>query len=243
MLNRVIPVLLYKNEGLYKGIRFRNYKYVGDVMNAIRVFSDKEVDELILFDIDATTKKKEPNIELIQRIAEECYMPFAIGGGISSLEHIKMVLRAGAEKVIINTAAVYNPEFIQNACNTFGSSTIVVSVDYKKNIFGKNIVYTHCGTKKTKYTVEEYIVIIEKMGAGEIIINSIDRDGTGLSIDLNLVYNVANKLSIPLVASGGVGDKSHINELFNKTSASAVAVGSFFIFTGKHRSVLLSYIK
>lgn len=243
MAFRVIPTILYRREGLYKGIRFGNHKYVGDPHNTIRIFSEKEVDELLLLDIDATRLGKDPNIEFIQRVAEECYMPFAIGGGIGSVKTIRDVLKAGAEKVVINTAAILNPNLILEASKEFGRTSIVVSIDYKTNLFGKNIVYTHSGTNKSKFELFDLVKIMEDRGAGEIILTSINREGTGVGLDKEILKKVASTLSIPVVGSGGIGTNSHIIEAEEELGLSAVGVGSYFIFQGSNRSVLITYKK
>jgi len=243
MENRVIPVLLYKNEGLYKGVKFKKYKYIGDALNAVRVFSEKEVDELILLDILATKEGRKPNIELIERIAEECYMPFSIGGGINSIKSIREILKAGAERIVLNTIATLNPGFVKEASDEFGKSTIIVSIDYKRNIWGSLIVYSHSGRKKTKYKLKDYALLMENMGAGELIINSIDREGTGSGLDLKTAKEIASTLHIPIIVSGGVGKLDHIRDATNNTGINAVAVGSFFVFNGTNRTVLISYQK
>jgi imidazole glycerol-phosphate synthase subunit HisF len=243
MENRIIPILLYRKDGLYKGIRFKDYKYVGDPLNAIRVFSEKEVDELVLLDIEATLENKSPNIDFISKVAEECYMPFAIGGGIKDVGTIRQILKAGAEKVVINSAAVNNPKLIKAASEEFGRTTIIGSVDYKKDLFGNYRVYCECGTKKSKYTVFEYASLLEEMGAGEIIVNSVDRDGTGVGLDLENLKKITEKLSIPVIACGGVGSTKHINEGASLAGVAAVAAGSFFVFKGSGRSVLITYTK
>lgn len=240
---RIIPILLYRHDGLYKGIRFKDYKYVGDPLNAIRVFSEKEVDELIFLDIEATRENKSPNIDFIRKVAEECYMPFAIGGGITKLETIREILKAGAEKVVINSAAVADPKFIKVASDMFGRTTIVASVDYKKDIFGKYRVYSICGSKRSKYTVFEFAELLQEMGAGEIIINSIERDGTGQGLDMDVLKKITNTLSIPVIACGGIGSTEHIREATQSTGIAAIAAGSFFVFKGPNRSVLITYSK
>lgn len=243
MAFRVIPTILYKRDGLYKGIRFNNHKYVGDPHNTIRIFSEKEVDELILLDIDATRLAKTPDIDFIQRVAEECYMPFAIGGGINSIKVIRDVLKAGAEKVIINTAAILNPNLVFEASKEFGSTSIVVSIDYKTNLFGKNIIYTHSGTNKSKLDLFNIAKIMEDNGAGEIILTSISREGTGAGLDKAILKKISSMLSIPVVGSGGLGTTSHIVEARDDIGLSAVGVGSYFTFQGSNRSVLITYKK
>ena len=241
--NRIIPVLLYKENGLFKGIKFKNYKYVGDPHNAIRVFNAKEVDELILLDIEASKIGKGPDVKFIKRVAEECYMPFTFGGGISKLEDIKKVLRAGAEKVCINTSAIDNLKFINEASQTYGKSTIVVSIDYKKGYLGKYFVFSHLRKRKIKINPIDFAKKIEDMGAGELLINSVDNDGTGTGLNIELIKKISSSITIPVIACGGVGNTSHIKSGFEIGGASAVAVGSFFVFRGFERSVLISYTK
>jgi cyclase len=243
MQNRVIPILLYKKNGLYKGVKFKDYKYIGDPLNAIRVFSEKEVDELVLFDIEATKENRSPNLEFIEKVAEECYMPFAVGGGIKDLETIRNLLKAGAEKVIINSAATQDLEFIKKASIEFGSTSIVVCIDYKKNIFNKFSVYSHSGNKKTKHELFDYANRVEAAGAGELILNSISSDGKGLGMDRITINKIVKLLSIPVIASGGVGNKEHIYSCFSETSVAAIGAGSFFVFNGPARSVLITYKK
>ncbi len=179
MRHRIIPILLLKNNGLYKGLHFKDHKYVGDPINAVKIFNDKEVDELVFLDINASSEQKEPNYNILRDIASECFMPLAYGGGVSSIEMIKEILRVGIEKVVINTQAVRNPGFVKDAVKYFGSSTIVVSVDAKKSFWGNNYnVYINNGKEKTNLHPVEWAIELEKMGIGEIIVNSIDKDGT-----------------------------------------------------------------
>jgi len=191
---RIIPCLLYRGNGLVKTVRFKDPVYLGDVTNAIRIFNEKEVDELILLDIDASVKKQKLNTDLIKKIASECFMPLCYGGGISSLQDIKDVVSVGVEKVSLNTAAVQNPAFVKQAAAIYGSSTIVVAIDYKKNRWGKLIVTGNSGSLKTKYDPVEFAQLMEEMGAGELLINSIDRDGTMSGYDIELLTMILKKL-------------------------------------------------
>ena len=241
MYKRVIPILLLMNSGLYKGVKFKNYKYVGDPINTIRIFNDKEVDELFLFDIRATNNGRIPDIELIKRIADECYMPFGVGGGIRTIDDIKSIIQAGAEKVSLNTSIINDLDLIKEASETFGSQSIVVTIDYKKGFFKKSFVYTHSGKKKYSIDPVEWAKTVEIMGAGEIIINSIDRDGTGNGLDLELIGRIANAVNLPVIASGGVGSYSDIMQGIAIEGVTAVGVGSFFVFNRSHRSVLINY--
>lgn len=238
---RIIPVLLLRNGGLYKGVKFKDFKYVGDVMNAVRVFNNKEVDELFLLDITATQDGRTIDTEFMQQVADECYCPFGVGGGIRSINDIKSVLRSGAEKVSINTASVSNPDLVKQASDIFGSQSIVASIDVKKNWYNKYLVYTHSGRKITNLGPVRWAKKMEEMGAGEILLNAIDRDGTGKGLDLDLIKIVTDAVSIPVIACGGAGAYTHIIDGIKVGGASAVAAGSLFVFHGPHRSVLINY--
>lgn len=238
---RVIPCLLLLNDGLVKTIKFKNPKYVGDPINAIKIFNEKEVDELVFLDISATNENRIPRYDFITKIASECFMPLSYGGGIKSIDQIKTILNLGVEKVIINSQAILNPNFIRQAAENFGSSTIVVSIDYKTNLLGKNYVYICSGKKATNIEPLKHALQMQEMGAGEVILNSIDRDGTMKGYDLNIMKTITEKLDIPLVALGGAGSVNHFSEAIQQAGASAVAAGSFFVFHGPHRAVLITY--
>ena len=239
--NRIIPILLFKNKGLYKTLKFKNPKYVGDPINAIKIFNDKMVDELVFFDITASKEKKSPNLILIRDIASECFMPLCYGGGINNLDIIREILNVGVEKVCLNSHAVKNPILIKDAANFFGSSTIVVSIDVKKNLFGKYSVYINGGEENTNIDPVNWAIKIEKMGAGEIIVNSIDRDGTLLGYDIPLLRSITSKVNIPVVASGGASSMEDFSKAIKSADVAAVAAGAYFVFHGKHRAVLISY--
>ncbi len=241
MRPRIIPSLLLRNSGLVKGEKFKDYKYLGDPINIVKIFNEKEVDEIFLLDIGATDSGGEPRYDFLQDIASEAFFPLGYGGGLKNCEQIRKILSSGFEKVSINTAAVENPGFIKEAAQTFGSSTIVVSIDVKKSFLGGYTVFTHSGQKKTKLKVTEWAEQIEDLGAGEILINSIDQDGTMSGYDLALIEQVASRVKIPVVAAGGAGTLQHMVEAVQKTGASAAAAGSFFVFQGPHRAVLVSY--
>jgi cyclase len=231
------------NLGLVKTVKFKNPKYVGDPINAVKIFNEKEVDELIFLDITATTEKRKPNFRLINDIASECFMPFGYGGGISDLNDMRELFNLGVEKVIINTYAVENPSFVKSAAERFGSQSIVVSIDVKKNLFGKYQVYTHGGKKVTKLDPATFAVRMEEIGAGEIILTSINRDGTMEGYDIGLIKKVSQSLNIPVVASGGAGTIQDFANAVKQGGAAAVAAGSLFVFLGKHRAVLINYPK
>ncbi len=238
---RIIPSLLLKKQGLIKTLRFKRPKYVGDPINAIRIFNEKEVDELILFDTEASIENRDPDFELISDVASECFMPFGYGGGVKSLSDIEKILGIGAEKVIINSEAIRNPKLIEEAAIRFGSQSIVVSIDVKRNFWGKYTVYSHSGKSPTKSDPVEFSKLMETAGAGEVIITSVDRDGTMKGYDIDLISNISEVLDIPVVASGGAGRIEDFIEVVQKGGASAVTAGSMFVFKGKHRAVLISY--
>lgn len=238
---RVIPCLLLKNKGLVKTVKFKEPKYLGDPINIVRIFNDKEVDELIFLDITATVERKKPPFKLLSEIASECFMPLGYGGGINDLNDVRTILSLGVEKVAINSWAVEDPSFVTTAADRFGSQSIVVSIDVKKNIFGKYQVFTQGGRQKTGLDPLKFAVQMEQMGAGELLINSIDRDGTMQGYDLSLVTQISDAVGIPVVACGGAGTVDDLAGAVNQGGASAAAAGSMFVFQGPHRAVLISY--
>lgn len=238
---RVIPSLLLKDRGLVKTVKFKDPKYIGDPINTVKIFNDKEVDELVLLDITATIDQRNPNFELISEIASECFMPLAYGGGINCIEDIKQILSLGVEKVVINSYAFDNPGFIREAAIRFGSQSIVVSIDVKKNVFGRYEVFTHGGRKATKQNPVDFAKKMQDSGAGEILLNSIDMDGTMKGYDIELIKSVSQKLEIPLIACGGAGKLEDLSDAATKGGASAVSAGSYFIFKGPHRAVLVNF--
>lgn len=237
---RVIPCLLLKNEGLVKTVKFKDPKYLGDPINIVRIFNDKEVDELIFLDITATVENRSPNFEMLGKITSECFMPLGYGGGIRTLEDVKKLLAIGVEKIVLNTSAVENPSLIRAAANYAGSQAVVISIDVKKTMFGKYEVYTRGGKKSTGFDPVKFSVEMEKQGAGELFLNSIDRDGTMQGYDLELVRRVADSVTIPVIACGGAGNIQHLAEAI-EAGASAAAAGSMFVFQGPLRGVLISY--
>jgi imidazole glycerol-phosphate synthase subunit HisF len=237
---RVIPILLLHKGGLIKSVKFKNYKYVGDPINAVKIFNEKEVDELVLLDIDATKNNREPNFEVVIDIVSEAFMPIAYGGGITDIEQIKKLLFNGVEKVILNKSASNNPALITKAANQFGNQSVVVSIDFKKSMFGGNKIYTDNGTTLVKENLLTYAKKMENAGAGELMLNSIDKDGTYSGYDLEVIKDIANSVSIPIIACGGAGGLEDFVEA-KKNGASAVAAGSMFVFQRPHQAVLISY--
>lgn len=237
---RVIPCLLLKGLGLVKTIKFQDEKYIGDPINAVKIFNEKEVDELIFLDITATPERRKPSFELLSRIASECFMPFSYGGGIREIKDIKKILEIGAEKVVINSYALENHSFIKTAAEEFGSQSVIVAIDVKKNEKGKYEVFTHRGQRNTGKDPIEWAIIVEKLGAGEIFLNSIDKDGTMEGYDLELIEEVTKSIKIPVIASGGAGKLEDFQKA-KLAGASAVSAGSLFVFVGPYRAVLINY--
>lgn len=237
---RVLPILLLKGKGLVKSKKFKNYRYIGDPINAVKLFNDLKADEIVFLDILASKENRTISLDFVRSVGDEANMPFSVGGGIRTIQDIKEIINAGAEKVIINTFAVKNPNFIKQASDTFGSSTIVVSIDVKKTIWGKNKVFTLGGKKPTRLDPIMFAKLIEEKGAGEIIINSIEKDGLMTGYDLDLVREISKAVAIPVVAAGGAGGMDDFR-LAIESNASAVAAGSFFVYHGARKAVLISY--
>lgn len=238
---RVIPVLLVKDGGLVKSVQFKNYKYVGDPINAVKIFNDKEVDELAILDISATSKGNEPDLKSIAEIASEAFMPVSYGGGITSLEQVKKVLNNGIEKIVVNKSAHARPELITQIANAYGAQSVVVSIDVKKNLWGKYKVFTDNGSKNSGLDPVEFAKQCEERGAGEILLNSIERDGTYKGYDLELLQMVSSAVNIPIVACGGAGSVDDFKAAVKDGHASAVSAGSMFVFQRPHNAVLISY--
>lgn len=237
---RVIPVLLVKGGGLYKTLRFKQPAYVGDPLNTMRIFNEKEVDEICVLDIGERFGHVGPQFDLIREIASEAFMPLSYGGGVRQLDQAKAILKSGVEKVVVNTLAFSDPHEVAKIVAYAGSSSVVVSIDVKRNWLNKYEVYTRSGTKKTGLTVLEAARAAEKMGAGEILLNSMDRDGTYQGYDLKLIDDVVKHVSIPVVACGGAGGLQHLKDVL-AVGASAASAGSMFVYQGRHRAVLISY--
>lgn len=240
-LPRIIPVLLLKDRGLVKTTKFQQPVYVGDPINAVKIFNEKEVDELIILDISATRQQYEPRYDYLREIVSECFSPLGYGGGVRTIEHIKKIVQSGIEKVVINTACCSEPEFLKRASGDFGSSTIVAAMDIKKNIFGKYSVYTHAGTKSTGFDPVRHAVNLQQLGAGELFVNNIDLDGTMKGYDHALIRRIVDAVDIPVIVCGGAADHEDLYKAIKESGASAAAAGSIFVFQGKHRGVLITY--
>lgn len=240
-LARIIPVLLLSDLGMVKTKKFTNPTYIGDPINAVRIFNEKAVDEIVILDINASRLNTEPNFDLIEEIATEAFMPLGYGGGITSIKQMERLFKIGVEKVVLNTSIHENKFLLHEAAKIFGSQSIVVSIDVKKDIYGRQHIYSRCGTKKEDTDLFSFISWVQDNGAGEIILNSIDRDGLMSGYDLKLISSVSNQLKVPLIALGGAGSINDFNEAL-RCGASSVAAGSIFVFHGPHRAVLISYI-
>jgi len=228
---RLIPVLLLQNCRMVKTIQFDKIRDVGNPVTAAKIYDAQIADELVFLDINATVEGKEAVKEIINRVTEECFMPFAVGGGVKTLKDIQELLRIGADKVIINSAAVEDPDFIKKAAEKFGSANIVVSIDYKINNNGEKEVFIHRGGKPTGLDPVKWAKKVELFGAGEIILTSIDREGTMTGYDLNTLKEVTKAVNIPVIANGGVGTLIHLKEGLTTGNASGVAAASIFHFT------------
>lgn len=237
---RVIPSLLIHNGGLIKSVKFKDYQYVGDPINAVKIFNEKEVDEIAVIDIDASRENKVPNIEKIAEIASEAFMPMAYGGGISSIAQIKEILYNGVEKVILNKVLHTKPSLITEAANLFGNQSVVASIDVKKVFLKGYRVFTDNGKNNTGLHPAAFALLTQKMGAGEILLNSIDKDGTFSGYDIALIKEVSSAVNIPVVALGGAATVNDFISAKN-AGASALSAGSMFVFQRPHKAVLISY--
>ena len=228
---RIMPTLLFKELGLVKGVRFDSWRRVGSVMQAIKVYNMREVDELVILDINATIESRSPDYELIDEIADECFMPLTVGGGVRSVEDVRQLLQVGADKVAINSLAVKTPEIISSMAEIFGSQCIVVSIDARRMPVGGYKIYTHSGSRETNLDPVTFAKKVDALGAGEILLTSIDRDGTMMGYDIELTRAVSEAVSIPVIASGGAGNYEHMLAALIEGKASAIAAASIFHFT------------
>jgi cyclase len=238
---RIIPCLQLIDESLVKTIKFSDYTYIGDPINTVRIFNELEVDELCFLDIRATLENRKPNFDLLKQLADECFMPLSYGGGITCFEDAKKVLSIGFEKVILNTSAFENKNLVSEIANYFGTQAVVVSIDVKRNIFGKYHVYTRSGTKKILLDPIKCVLDFEDKGAGEIILTSIDKDGCWCGYDLEITKKIVRALSIPVIGNGGAGGLRDIEDVINIAGVSAAALGSMVVFQKKGMGVLVNF--
>ena len=222
---------MFKDYGLVKGISFDSWRRVGSAMQAIKVYNMREVDELVFLDITATLNGRPPDFETVDELADECFMPMTVGGGVQTLEDVQRLLRVGADKVAINSAAVTRPQLIQETADKFGSQCVVVSIDFRRHQDGTWEVYTHSGTRPTGLEPVAFAQKVVQLGAGEILLTSIDRDGTMTGYDVELTRRVSESVAIPVIASGGAGNYEHMAEVLREGKATDVAAASIFHFT------------
>jgi imidazole glycerol-phosphate synthase subunit HisF len=238
---RISPCLLIQNKGLVKTVKFKDPKYVGDPLNAVKIFNEKEVDELIVLDIDATAQNKEPNFEMIKNLAVECRMAFCYGGGVKTVEHAIKIISLGAEKVALSAAALANPSIISDISKAVGCQSVVVILDVKKKFLGGYEVYTHNGKKNTGLNPVDLAKKFQDLGAGEIVINSIDNDGVMKGYDFPLIDKIREAITLPMTVLGGAGTMDDIAKVINKYGIIGISAGSLFVFKGVYKAVLISY--
>jgi len=240
--SRITPCLLVHNKGLVKTVQFKDPKYVGDPINAVKIFNEKEVDELIVLDIDATVEGREPDFTLIKNLAIECRMPFCYGGGVTTVEQAKQVINLGAEKVALSAAAVYNTDLLKKIANAVGVQSVVVVLDVKKKgMLGGYEIYTHNGKRATGLKLKDFVKKLDTIGIGEIVINAVDRDGKMEGFDVNLIDIVRENTEVPITVLGGAGSLDDIKNIIKKYKIIGVAAGSLFVFKGKYKAVLINY--
>lgn len=238
---RVIPCLLLRGSSLIKTVKFNKYQYIGDPLNTCRIFNELEVDEMTILDITASREGREPNFKVLESLASECFMPLSYGGGITSLEQAEKIFSAGFEKVILDSVLFSNPKLISDIANVFGSQSVIVAIDVRKSLFKGYEVYSHSGTKKQPVKLVEWAKHIEALGAGEILLTSIDKEGTWEGFDIPLVKAVSDSVRIPVIANGGAGNIEHIAMVVKNGGASAVGLGSMVVFQNKGMGVLVNF--
>ena len=240
--SRIIPCLLIHNSGLVKTINFKDHKYVGDPLNAVKIFNEKNADELVVLDIDASVSHREPNYELIKKLANECRMPLCYGGGVKSVDHFEKIIELGVEKIAISSSAIQNPALIKDASSIVGNQSVVVILDLKKRSFrDKYDVYIHNAKEKINKDALSLIKEFESLGAGEIVINSIDNDGKMQGYNIDLIKKIKNQIHTPLTVLGGAGSLEDFSDIIKSIGTIGCAAGSLFVFKGKYRAVLINY--
>lgn len=241
MQKRVIPLLLLHDGGLYKTVKFKNPSYIGDPINVIKIFNEKEVDELVILDIDAARNRSAPDLELLRSMVDECFCPLAYGGGVASNDHVRQLINLGIEKVVINTAACEMPGLIESISNEFGRSTVVGSIDYTTSLLGKRKVVTRGGQGSTTHDLLTWAKELDRRGVGEILLTAVDLDGMMKGYDLDTLRKVVEAVNVPVVAAGGAGSFEDIKKAISQSGAAAAAAGSMFVYQGRHRAVLVTY--
>lgn len=240
-LKRIMPCLLYDGKGLVKTVKFKNPSYVGDPINAIKIFNEKEVDELILLDINATKEKRSPDISTIANFAGECFMPFAYGGGVKTEKDFYELYKTGVEKVIVNNLLFEAPGQVKAAVASYGSQAVVACLDYKKNLFGKKNIYSYSG-QSVKHSIKDFIKYLENdLGVGELFLQNVDAEGTWEGFDYDFIAEVVSFTSLPVIASGGAGNREHIKKVLYEAGANAAAIGSMSVYSRKGMGVLINF--
>lgn len=238
---RIIPCLQLVDNSLVKSIKFKNINYIGDPINTVRIFNELEVDELCFLDIRATDKKTEPNFKILSEIANECFMPLSYGGGIKDLETARKILAIGFEKIVINSAAFDNLNLLREISSTFGAQSLIVAIDVKKTIFGNYHAYYNSGKRQSQYNPLEWAKIVEEAGAGELLITSINNEGTWKGFDSNIIKLISENVSIPVIANGGAGSIEDIKKIIHNCNVSAVALGSMVVYQQKNMGILINF--
>ena len=237
---RVIPCLLLHNNSLVKTIKFNQFNYIGDPVNTVRIFNELEVDEICFLDIQCSKEKKLISFDILKKIANECFMPLSYGGGIDSLEKAQEIFNIGFEKVVINSAIYNNSNMVKQIVEIYGSQSVIGSIDVKKNLFGKYIVYSHSSSINQKKTVIDWVKEVEQMGVGEILLTNVDNEGTWSGFDEKLIAEISQAISVPLIAHGGAGNIEHIGKAAH-AGASAICVGSMVVYQKKGMGVLIHF--
>lgn len=238
---RVIPCLLLKNESLVKTIKFKKYSYIGDPVNTVRIFNEIEVDELMFLDIFASKENRDINFRILQDIANECFMPLSYGGNIKSFDDAKRIFEIGFEKIVVNSNAFKNLDLIEKISSHFGAQSVIGSVDVGKDFFGKKHIYSHNGTKRQKYDILEWVKRLQAVGVGEIILTSIEKDGTWSGYDIQTLKEVVENTNVPIIANGGCGKIEDIRDVVKLAGVSACAVGSMVVYQKKDMGVLINF--
>jgi imidazole glycerol-phosphate synthase subunit HisF len=239
--SRVIPCLLLKNESLVKTVKFKEYNYIGDPVNTVRIFNELEVDELMFLDIFASKENRKINFKILADIANECFMPLSYGGNIKTLDDAKRIFDIGFEKVVINSNAFDNLKLIEDISKYFGNQSLVGSIDVKRTFFGEQRIYSHHGRKKQNIDITKWAKQLENSGIGEILITSIDKEGSWSGYDIELIKSITENVQVPVIANGGCGNIQHINDVITTANASACAVGSIVVYQKKDMGVLVNF--
>lgn len=241
-LKRIIPCLLYNGSGLVKTVKFKNPSYIGDPINAIKIYNEKEVDELIVIDINASKEKRKPNFDKIADMAEEAFMPFAYGGGVKTFEDFACLYKLGVEKVIVNSLIQENPDVIKKVIDSYGAQAVVACIDFKKSLFSGVLPYSYIGNKIKMPLIDYVKYLYSDIGVGELMLYSVDKDGTWEGFDNEIISSILNSVDIPVIACGGCGSIDHLKNILYKINANAAAIGSMAVYSKKGMGVLINFL-